>query len=356
MIALDDTDQRGVDGAIDAALERLVRRGGALGGGSTHLTQAAASAASGGKRLRPRLVVASYRSFSAPAHAAVSDEDAWQVAAAFELLHAAFVVHDDIIDGDVERRGVPNVAGRFQDRARRHDATPDDTAAVGRAAGLLAGDLLLFEATRLVASIGADARVRTELIDVLDEAILVSAAGELADVENAAYRVVPDTDALLRAAHDKTSAYSFEAPLVAGAILAGAPRGAQRALADAAADLGLAFQLVDDLIGTFGTRVQAGRAPGADLRQAKRTPLIGIARDTDAWPEVRTALALAHTGPVAVRRAQRVLEASGARHDVVALVGDALQRARANASHPKLPAPTVSLLARIADAVESRVP
>ena len=112
---------------------------------------------------------------------------------------------------------------------------------------------------------------------------------------------------------------------MAGAALAGASVGTRDALAAAAADLGLAFQLVDDLIGTFGTRRQAGRAPGADLREAKRTPLIGFARGGNAWPQVRSALALAHTGPIAVRRAQRELEASGARDEVVVLVGDALQ-------------------------------
>ncbi len=205
-------------------------------------------------------------------------------------------MHDDLIDGDVERRR-PTVGGRFRIRARDYGADARQAAAVGDAAAVLAGDLLLFEASRLVATAAIDEGARAAMFEVLDEAMLVSAAGELADVEHAARADCPGTDALLSAAHDKTATYSFEAPLLAGAILAGAPDAARQPLAAAAADLGLAFQLVDDLIGTFGTRRQAGRAPGADLREAKRTPLIALARDTASWPQVSSALAVAHPAP-----------------------------------------------------------
>lgn len=380
MIALSPADRDGVNAAISASLARLTGRAAALGEGASTLASAVAAAASDGKRVRPALVVAAYRALCAPASvcAAVGaagacaaggaagagdrdDEESakaalWQTAAAFELLHTAFVVHDDLIDRDLERRGVPNVAGRFRARAAQYGASADDAALVGDAAAVLAGDLLLFEAARLVATVDVDAAARGALLQVFDDAILVSAAGELADVENAARTDVPDTAALLGVAHDKTAAYSFEAPLLAGAALAGASSEARAALGAAAADLGLAFQLVDDLIGTFGTRRQAGRAPGADLREAKRTPLIGFARGGNAWPQVRSALALAHTGPIAVRRAQRELEASGARDEVVVLVGDALQRARSRAASPALPAPAVALLADIATAIEERIP
>ena len=71
-----------------------------------------------------------------------ADAAVWQTAAAFELLHSAFVVHDDLIDRDLERRGEPNVAGRFRVRAGHYGAAADDAALVGDAAAVLAGDLL----------------------------------------------------------------------------------------------------------------------------------------------------------------------------------------------------------------------
>ncbi len=351
MIRLPPEDNERVDAEIAASLDRLRQRSARLGDGPRALAEAVGAAGADGKRLRPALVVASFRAFGGEPSAAL-----WQVAAAFELLHTAFVIHDDLIDRDLERRGAPNVAGRFRARADGFGATEEGAAIVGDAAAVLAGDLLLFEASRLVANAHTDADVRTRIFDILDDAILVSAAGELADVENAALVDVPDTDALLGTAHDKTATYSFEAPLVAGAALAGASPAAQHDLAAAAADLGLAFQLVDDLIGTFGTRGQAGREPGADLREAKRTPLIGLARRSGAWPQISSALALAHTGPIAVRRAQRELEASGARDEVVELVRDSLQRARARAAGPTIPSAAVALLADIATAIEERIP
>lgn len=351
MIGLSPDDRARVDATIEASLDRLTRRSAPLGDGPTALADAAAAAAADGKRLRPALVVAAFRAFDGP-----SGDALWQVAAAFELLHTAFVVHDDLIDRDLERRGSPNVAGRFRERARGYGATDAESAIVGDAAAVLAGDLLLFESSRLIASADTGAEVRARLFAILDDAILVSAAGELADVENAALGDVPAPEVLLGAAHDKTATYSFEAPLVAGAVLAGATPQVQAELAAAAADLGLAFQLVDDLIGSFGTRRQAGREPGADLREAKRTPLIGLARQSGAWPRVSSALALAHTGPIAVRRAQRALEASGARDDLVAMVHTALQRARSRSASPLIPTAAVTLLADIATAIEERIP
>lgn len=351
MISLDDHHRAEVDQAISRSLDRLARRGAPHGDGARELVAATAASAADGKRLRPALVVASFQAYGGdPA----SVPALWDVAAAFELLHTAFLVHDDLIDHDVERRGAPNVAGRFRRRAAGFGADERGTAVVADAASVLAGDLLLFEASRLIATAALDDDTRARLFDVLDEAVLVSAVGELADAEHAARADCPDAEALLTAAHDKTAVYSFRAPLRAGAILAGA--ASHGALADAAAELGLAFQLVDDLIGTFGTRSQAGRDPGADLREAKRTPLIALARRSDAWPRVSSALAIAHTGPIAVRRAQREIEASGARVELEELVRESLLRARTTAASPELPPAAVILLATIADAVERRIP
>lgn len=357
MIALPAADRAGIDAAIDRSLVRLARRAAPLGGGAVALAEAAAAAAADGKRLRPALVVAVAAAFGVDAaDTDTADTTIWDVAAAYELLHTAFVVHDDLIDRDVERRGAPNVAGRFRMRARNHGADDARAESVGDAAAVLAGDLLLFEATRLIATAALPDARRRELCDILDDAILVSAAGELADVEHAAQPELPDADALLGTAHDKTAAYSFTAPLLAGAVLAGASTDARSALAAAGADLGLAFQLVDDLIGTFGSRRQAGRAPGADLRAAKRTPLLAFASRTPSWPDVRSAVELAHTGPIAVRRAQRALEQSGARDDVVELVHGLLRSARGHAASPTLPAGVVTLLAEVASSIEERIP
>lgn len=342
-----------LDIAIDGALGRIKDRAGELGDGFQTLGEAAVRAAQGGKRFRPALVTAAYEALRADdSHASA----VLSVAAAFELLHTAFVVHDDVIDHDTVRRGVPNVAGEFRARARLQGADDDGAALLGDAAAILAGDLLLHEAFRLVAMADADATTRERLLAVLDEAVFVSAAGELADVENAVSGGSASRQTAIDTAFNKTAVYSFRAPLQAGAVLAAASSDALRVIGDAGGRLGLAFQLVDDLIGAFGTAEQAGRESGSDLREAKRTPLVALAREAAVAGDVERVLAQARTGPVAVRQAQAVLEQTGARSRLVHLIRETLDEARTASRDAALPHRAGELLRIIADAIEDRIP
>ncbi|MFJ6652068.1 polyprenyl synthetase family protein [Microbacterium sp. NPDC091313] len=354
MIALPDAPtSAAIDAAIDAALARLRARLTRLDPAADALGGAISRAAGGGKRFRPALVVASFQTLGGRA----DDPSVYSVAAAFELLHTAFVVHDDVIDHDLERRGIPNVAGEFRTRGRSLGADAPGAALLGDAAAILAGDLLLHEAVRLVASADVAPETRADLLTLLEDAVVVSAAGELADVENA---VVADeglaADAVLVAAANKTAEYSFCAPLAAGAVLAQAPAPVRATLRRVGQLLGLAFQLADDLIGAFGPAEVAGRGEGGDLREAKRTPLIALARESERWPEVSTALAQAHTGPVAVRAAQQALAASGARERLEQLIADTLAEARGLVMDSLLPDPARAMLLDLGDGVRKRIP
>ncbi len=351
MLSLSDTSMSAIDDALTGVLDRLTARASPRGASATDLIHAAAAATEGGKRLRPALVVGSFQAFDGDLGVAPG---LWDVAAAFELLHTAFVIHDDLIDRDTERRGVRNVGGTFRDRARAQGVTHGDADRVGDAAAVLAGDILLYEATRLVAMSAIPSDARPPLFSLLDDAVLVSVVGELADVEQAIVPTEPERSQLLSTAHDKTAVYSLCAPLAAGAVLAGAGAGEQAVLVAAGAELGLAFQLVDDLIGTFGDAAQAGRDTGADLREAKRTPLISFARESAAWPRVSSALALASTGPIAVREAQRELDASGAREQLVELIAQTLTSVRRRSA--ELPDAARTLIDDLASAIEGRIP
>jgi geranylgeranyl diphosphate synthase type I len=266
------------------------------------------------------------------------------------------VVHDDVIDHDTVRRGIPNIGGEFRVRARERGADAAGAGVLGDAAAILAGDLLLHEASRLIALTDVTSRVREGLFGLLDDAIYVSAAGELADVENAVMPDYAEAEAILDATFNKTAVYSFSAPLCAGALLAGASDEAIAALDAEGGRLGLAFQLVDDLIGAFGSAAQAGRDEGGDLRESKRTPLIALARETPTWSRVNDALAVAHTGPIAVREAQLALEESGARRRLRTLIDDTLESVRSAAKSPAFPPPARPLICELADRVEERIP
>ncbi|GCE75618.1 polyprenyl synthetase family protein [Cellulomonas biazotea] len=224
----------------------------------------------GGKLMRPRLTAAAYLGLGGHDVDAVAP-----VAAAHEVLHVAMLVHDDVLDHDDVRRGRLNVSGAARLRAHR-DGMPADVAD-GRAlaAGLLAGDLALATAFRLLARTPVSADVRMRLTDLLADGVETAVAGELLDVASEALAPA-DVDALLVAAL-KTAEYSCRVPLASGAVLAGADVEVLDRLDDVAAALGLAFQLTDDDLGVFGDASLTGKSVLSDLRRGKRTELLRLA-------------------------------------------------------------------------------
>jgi len=221
----------------------------------------------GGKLLRPRLVAAAYLGSGG-----ADLEAAAHVAAAHELLHTAMVVHDDVLDHDEVRRGRPNVAGRTRARLAAHGvprAVHDQQAG---AAALLAGDAALAQAFGLLATGAVPGDVLPELIRLLADGVATTVMGELLDVRGA-LAAPSDVDAVL-VAELKTAVYSFRVPLETGAVLAGAPGAVRTVLADVGTALGVAYQLVDDELGTVGDPVLTGKSVLSDLREGKRTELL----------------------------------------------------------------------------------
>ena len=137
------------------------------------LWDAFARSSSGGKRMRPALVLAAYSGLGGDDLELVTP-----VAVSFELLHTAFIIHDDVIDRDLTRRGMANVSGEFSSRALHNGASPDQAEVWAVTAGILAGDLALSEAHRAIALLPTDADTRGRLLDLLDRSVFISAAGE----------------------------------------------------------------------------------------------------------------------------------------------------------------------------------
>lgn len=290
----------------------------------------------GGKRFRPLLLLRLHEALGGPERRA-----ALAVAEAVELLHTAFVVHDDVIDGDLVRRGRPNVTGTFTARATTAGAPPDRARHYGEAAGILAGDLALAGAVREVALCGARPDLVVRLLDLLEDVLHRSAAGELADV-----RVSLAGDASVEETLDiagwKTAAYSFELPMQAAAILADADDDVVRALGEAGRCLGLAFQLRDDLDGVFGTAEQTGKDPLCDLREGKCTALVAFARSSRLWEELSRYVGDADLTEEGAARAREILVACGARSAVEAMASELAATAIASAG--RLPGPAADVL------------
>lgn len=298
-------------------------------------------AATGGKGTRPRLLALTYRALGGTDHALAA-----HVGDAIELLHTAFLVHDDVIDHDTTRRGRPNVSGAFAARTLDAGAGPHEAATMGNAAGILAGDLALVGAIAAVARTPSPPHVVAALLDLVESAVRVTAAGELADVRLSLGTGYPDLGEVLTMEERKTAVYSFVLPMQAAAILVGtrSSLATLTALELMGHHLGAAFQLQDDLIGTFGDPARTGKSALSDLREGKCTPLVAHARTTAAWPVVAAHLgdpALTEAGADTVRAA---LEAHGSRAFVESLVRDHLSAARALARAAGLPADLADLL------------
>jgi geranylgeranyl pyrophosphate synthase len=327
-----DRDDDWLQSALDEVLDTGPLAAPALGEDHRRLREALLAASAGGKRFRPRLVAAVHDVLGGTATGALA-----HVAAAVELLHTAFVVHDDVIDRDQTRRGRATVPGRFLGEARAAGADEAGAHTYAVAGAVLTGDLALSAAFRAVATAPVAGPVTGRLLDLVDRALVVSATGELTDVRLSLGLDGPSLAEALTMEEHKTAVYSFELPMQAGAVLAGAPLPLVAGMGEVGRLLGVAFQLRDDLLGLFGDPAATGKSNLADLREGKCTPLIVHARSTPAWPVVAPYLGdpeLDVEGAATVRRA---LEASGSRRFVEDLADRYVETASARASALGLP-------------------
>ena len=310
----------------DEALHRLLEHGRARAAATdpehARLWDALVSATEGGKRFRPALLLATHEALGGRLTAPAAE-----VAAAVELLHTAFVIHDDVIDGDHLRRGRLNVSGTFRDAALAAGADQDGAAGYGRTAAILAGDLALAATVRAVATCGAPTDVVHRLLDLFDAALHTTAAGELADVRLSLDVVTATLHESLAMEEQKTSAYSFALPLQAGAVLAGADDDTVERLGEAGRVLGVAFQLADDLIGVFGDPAASGKSSTSDLRTRKQTPLLVHARSTPEWSRIASYVGR-ELDTDELAEVRRLLTSCGSRAFVEDLAGGHLAAAR----------------------------
>ncbi|WP_142848273.1 polyprenyl synthetase family protein [Telmatospirillum sp. J64-1] len=232
----------------------------------------------GGKRLRPFLVMTGARMFH------VAEQSARRVAAAIEMLHCYSLVHDDLpaMDDDDLRRGRPTCHRQFDE-----------------ATAILAGDALLTKSFEILGDEGthSDPAVRCALVVALAEAAghRGMVGGQMVDLMAASIDM--DMPAITRMQQMKTGrliCFSCEA----GAILGKAPQPLRHALRAYAHDLGLAFQIADDLLDVEGDAAQVGKAVRKDEEAGKATfvSLLGVER-ARAQARMLADQAVAHLDP-----------------------------------------------------------
>ena len=219
----------------------------------------------GGKRLRPAFCHWGF----VGAGGDESDPRIVDAGAAFELLQAFALIHDDVMDGSATRRGRPAV---HVDYAARHESEQwrGEPRRFGEGVAVLIGDLAHVYADRFVADLPDSA------LAIWSELRVELNVGQYLDVIGTA-RADTDLVRARRIARYKSGKYTIERPLHVGAAMAGRLDELREPLSDYGDPLGEAFQLRDDLLGAFGDEARTGKPVGDDLREGKPTPLLAIA-------------------------------------------------------------------------------
>lgn len=278
--------------------------------------------AAGGKRLRPLICLHSASSLHADPERSIS------LAAGVEMLHTATLVHDDLIDRAMTRRGAPTL---------NSEHSPTTT--------VLIGDYLFARAAGLVASTGI-----VRITELFAETLMVILNGE---INQRSSRWLIDLKEYYERIYAKTAAL-FVLATEAAAELGGADQATKSALVEFGLSVGMAFQIVDDVLDYNGDEHHTGKPVGADLRQGLFTlPSILYASEHPADPHIKLLTSGADRGADTIQIIIEKVRTSG-------IIEKALQEARrytqqAQVALDQLPAsPHINALSAIAESITDR--
>lgn len=215
----------------------------------------------GGKRLRPAFVALSAKATGLP----YDEERTRKIGACMEMIHMATLIHDDVIDNSATRRGKETASAVY-----------------GNTGSILAGDVLLAKAMRILAEDGDLA-----IIKATSESVVEMAEGEVRELETRLKFDLEEAEHLeiLRL---KTASF-IQCCCEVGALITGAPKEMQKALHDYGHHVGMAFQIVDDLLDYRGDKAKTGKPVATDFREGQATlPLIYL---RDKMSEQETSVA-----------------------------------------------------------------
>lgn len=321
----------------------------AIDGSLGPVADAVETAVADGKRLRAAFCYWGWRAAGQP-----DSEALVRAAASMELVHAAAVVHDDLIDDSPLRHGRPTAHLALRKAVRGHP----EPGLAARSLAMLAGDLLMSMAGQLFVTSGLPAAYlgRARPLWALLARELV--AGECLEILHTG-AAVPDTATSLKVVRYKTAKYTVEQPLLIGVLLGGAGERLRAGCSAYGLPLGEAFQLRDDLLGLFGDPALTGKDGSDDVRGHRPTALLAetwrLAGEEDRdrlrallAPDTATSTADAAD---AVREVMRRLQAPDR---VEAMIAARVEEALRALDELDLPGPAATALTRLAHSAAVR--
>ncbi|MCL1883700.1 MAG: 4-hydroxy-3-methylbut-2-enyl diphosphate reductase [Defluviitaleaceae bacterium] len=220
-----------------------------------------------GKRVRGAMIKLGY----AVAKDSMIPQSIIQIAAAYEIFQTAILIHDDVLDKSVTRRGKPTI----------HAVQEDAHFGISRA--ICIGDYALFLSNKILASSGLESEILVKVIEFFSKIQLRTLEGEIVDVSLPYFpiNIVQDYDEYMRTVLEiyeyKTAWYTLAGPFMLGAICGGASEELLDALREIALPLGIAFQIKDDLLGIYASEKVLGKPALSDIIEKKQTILYGYA-------------------------------------------------------------------------------
>lgn len=221
-----------------------------------------------GKRIRPLLFILAYQGYK---NKKIADtEGLFRSAASIELLHDFMLIHDDVIDNSDLRRGKPTLHRLFDKKIKT-----SQNAEIGKSLAIVAGDILFAVAIEAFLSIKEDMLRKELALKKLVETAAYTGAGEFLDVIFGYKDIDAFSEEMIFLNYTlKTAKYTFECPLLMGAILAGTDKKELKNLSVLGISAGQAFQIYDDLLDLFSTEEIIGKPILTDLAESKKTLLV----------------------------------------------------------------------------------
>ena len=283
----------------------------------------------GGKMLRGMLVEFGYQIARNARGASLLDlsvSDA--LALTFEMFQTGVLVHDDVIDNAAQRRGKITVHRRYEHRLDVRDIRMvsgiEKPQEIAKSVGICVGDLGIYYANKLLAdSYGTDPALG-QLISYFDDIVIQTIRGELLDVvlpyeiQDPGIGEEERAKLLEKSIYDiyflKTAGYSVIGPLHLGMILGGADKKEMASLDRCARDIGIAYQIMDDILGVFADPKILGKDVGSDVAEYKQTILYMYVRTMKPQytDELLQYYGKKHVNSKDIEQVQRIFEESGA--------------------------------------------
>ncbi len=298
----------------------------------------------GGKMLRGLLIELGYRIASGNENTEYADD----LAIAFEMFQTGVLIHDDIIDNADIRRGKMTIQNRslsrMQVRGTKMMSTAETPENLAKSTALCTGDLGLYYANLKIVEAYGDSPILGKLITCFDRIILDTIRGELLDVvlpyelQNETYSEEEVLKILERSISDiyhlKTACYSVIGPLHLGMLLGGASEEEMAKMDRFGDEIGVAYQMMDDILGIFSEDEYLGKDVGSDISEFKQTILYMYVRMNrqDYYRELMNFYGKKVTSDDELAAVQRIFRESGALDYATDSMRDCFRRALAKLS------------------------